>query len=659
MLIFIKKQLLITLSLSIFAVASLSANTLTQTQKYATLSIVSSFLLSNSVKATALDKISNYAESNGASGQPTVADYENIGVTQVTARILVAVNEVVVLKVASEVDTLTELNLLINEVLSTSPVITLIGNSIISLALNSSYIEDNATAIDNIDGDISTSIIISGEVNSSQEGNYTLRYNVKDFDNNTAIEVNRNISISDTNDTSPPTFDGVTNQYNVSVKENQLIAIDINASDDYSIRYSIKDGNSSYFMIDVGTGLVTFKVAPDYESGIHFYTFTVVISDGTNNDERNVSINITNIDDFPPVFASNANVSVDEDTRIAIELNATDTDTITYSIANGDSHLFSIIPSTGVVSFLTLPDYDRAQHSYTFIAIASDSLNETNQTVLITINDLNDEDPVFTMDTNVTVKEEQISAITLTASDLDTNSTLAYTIKDGNASLFKVNTSSGEVQFNTLPDYESGNIFYFFTAKVNDGINSSERNITIHIEEVFETNLKKTGQNISYNKAGAVIPFDNNFSDDGFYQKGQLYAYSRSSAGVVYDNITRLEWQDNISSVFKKWVENIASPNDTTGDTAIEYCNTLVLDGKNNWRLPTYIELETLIDYSLTNSMFDSSFINIKSSFYWTSTKYVDTQNKLTHTWVISAGDAKDNQLSRDNSAFVMCVRNK
>ncbi|MFL0810243.1 MAG: DUF5011 domain-containing protein [Agarilytica sp.] len=67
-----------------------------------------------------------------------------------------------------------------------APVITLLGDNPMNLLVGSEYIEENATAIDNVDGDLSASIVITGEVNIFIEGQYVLTYSVSDAAGNPA-----------------------------------------------------------------------------------------------------------------------------------------------------------------------------------------------------------------------------------------------------------------------------------------------------------------------------------------------------------------------------------------------------------------------------------------------------------------------------------------
>jgi|GEM_PF-6423337 len=78
------------------------------------------------------------------------------------------------------------------------PTITLIGGNVI-VALNATYTEQGATAIDNKDGDISADIVISGTVNTSVVGTYTITYNVSDTAGNAATTVKRTVTVKDAN----------------------------------------------------------------------------------------------------------------------------------------------------------------------------------------------------------------------------------------------------------------------------------------------------------------------------------------------------------------------------------------------------------------------------------------------------------------------------
>ncbi|WP_298497589.1 immunoglobulin-like domain-containing protein, partial [uncultured Algibacter sp.] len=68
------------------------------------------------------------------------------------------------------------------------------------LNVGDTYSEQGATATDDLDGDITASIIIGGDiVNTNLEGTYTVSYNVSDASGNPANEVIRSITVTEAN----------------------------------------------------------------------------------------------------------------------------------------------------------------------------------------------------------------------------------------------------------------------------------------------------------------------------------------------------------------------------------------------------------------------------------------------------------------------------
>ncbi|MBR9915766.1 MAG: DUF5011 domain-containing protein, partial [Algicola sp.] len=77
-----------------------------------------------------------------------------------------------------------------------APVITLNGASTINLNVGSTYTELGATATDNEDGDLTSSIVIGGDtVDPNVLGTYVVTYNVSDAAGNAAVEVTRTVNV--------------------------------------------------------------------------------------------------------------------------------------------------------------------------------------------------------------------------------------------------------------------------------------------------------------------------------------------------------------------------------------------------------------------------------------------------------------------------------
>jgi hypothetical protein len=140
----------------------------------------------------------------------------------------------------------------------------------------------------------------------------------------------------------------------------------------------------------------------------------------------------------------------------------------------------------------------------------------------------------------------------------------------------------------------------------------------------------KTGQTMVY-KTG----------DDGTYQSGTARSYSRSAAGVVTDNATGLEWQDDAVSIRMKW------------SVAGTYCTNLALDG-GGWRLPSIEELVSITDKSRTNPSIDPIFQNVPSYTYWSSTTDASDSSVV---WLVDFFIGIDYWYSKIGSYNVRCVR--
>jgi proteasome assembly chaperone (PAC2) family protein len=156
---------------------------------------------------------------------------------------------------------------------ATVPIITLIGASSIDLNVGDTYNEQGATATDNIDGDITANIVISGVVNTNSAGTYFVNYNVSDAAGNVANQVTRTVNVIA--DTTPPVIvlvgnatinlivgdtyneQGATATDNLDGNLTSSIVIagnvNTNAAGAYSVTYNVSDtaGNAATEVIRV------------------------------------------------------------------------------------------------------------------------------------------------------------------------------------------------------------------------------------------------------------------------------------------------------------------------------------------------------------------------------------------------------------------------
>lgn len=76
----------------------------------------------------------------------------------------------------------------------TAPTITLNGESKITISLNDIYKEEGCKVEDDCDGDITDKVVITGKVDTKQEGEYTITYTVEDSSQNKA-ELTRKVIV--------------------------------------------------------------------------------------------------------------------------------------------------------------------------------------------------------------------------------------------------------------------------------------------------------------------------------------------------------------------------------------------------------------------------------------------------------------------------------
>jgi len=156
---------------------------------------------------------------------------------------------------------------------TTPPVLTLNGDNQVSIELGSIYEDPGANAIDDIDGDISNDVVVSGTIDLSSVGSYTLNYVVTDQAGNESNIESRIVDVYDgsqvTQDITPPvlTLNGsdridveigtsytelgasAIDDYDGDLSDNVVITgtVDVSTLGFYTLEYSATDqaGNQS------------------------------------------------------------------------------------------------------------------------------------------------------------------------------------------------------------------------------------------------------------------------------------------------------------------------------------------------------------------------------------------------------------------------------
>ena len=265
------------------------------------------------------------------------------------------------------------------EVDTTAPVITLNGKKTITLTIGDTYKDAGAIATDNKDGNLTSSIIIDGSVDTSSEGNYTITYNVVDTSGNTATEVSRTVNVTLPADISPPiitlTGGNITlligetyTELGATASDDRDTVVDVNISSNvdtstantYTVTYTAKDhaGNEATPLTRTVTVNAPKNIAP-----------TAVITV----DKMEITVGDT--------VHFSAEESSDEDGQIVRYQWEDDTENI-VSEDNNFTHTFTQAGNFGIK--LLVIDNNNA-HNTTIVHINVSENNDTNISGNITI----------------------------------------------------------------------------------------------------------------------------------------------------------------------------------------------------------------------------------------------------------------------------------
>ena len=322
----------------------------------------------------------------------------------------------------------------------------------------------------------------------------------------TSASANISIDVVSVND--PPTFKDFISSSSIDENILNVLSVTIEDVENDVIGYSLSGNDSDKLSIS-SSGAISFKTNPDFESpsdtnSDNSYEITIEASDGTDTVSDDLVITILDVEnEGNPIIEGLSSQSVNENESIAISFTVTDpqNDTITYSLTGVDKDLFTLT-FDGLNASLTATgkDYESPEDSdtnnvYLISVNFSDDLNTTSQELEVSINNINDNDPVITSANSFTVPENQLSVTTLTASDAD-NDSLTFSISGGDSSALEI-TDSGLLSLKNNPNFEIKNS-YTFTASVTDGLNNISTTITINISDVNEPPVWNTSLQTSF-----------------------------------------------------------------------------------------------------------------------------------------------------------------
>ena len=121
----------------------------------------------------------------------------------------------------------------------------------------------------------------------------------------------------------------------------------------------------------------------------------------------------------------------------------------------------------------------------------------------------------------------------------------------------------------------------------------------------------------------------------------EVIEHTAASASTWIDPLTDLEWQ-------------FESPGRMSWYDAQAYARNLFLDAKDDWRLPTVRELESLLDRSHYRPVMRAVVPFQDTLSYWSATTFGTNKN---NAWIVMFDGAYVLSYYKTNEYYVRCVR--
>ena len=344
-------------------------------------------------------------------------------------------------------------------------------------------------------GQLQTNAALDYETKSS----YSVTVSVSD-ENGGSDSIAVTVNVTDVNEA--PSFP--TERATRSIAENTVSGTNIGTpfqatdpDNGDTLTYSLHRGDATSFRINASTGQLRTHAALDFETKKVYNDLVIRATDSEGNfDAIFVTINVTDVNETPVNNAPNftdgntATRSVAENTASGVNIGsaiaATDADnhTLTYTLGGTDASSFSIVSTSGQLQTNAALNYE-SKSSYSVSVSVSDN-NGGSDSIAVTISVTNvNEAPSFASSTATrSIAENTVSGQNIgsavTATDVDANTTLTYTLGGTDASSFSIVSTSGQLQTSAALDYETKNS-YSVTVTAADGTGEGSLSTSIPV----------------------------------------------------------------------------------------------------------------------------------------------------------------------------------
>jgi hypothetical protein len=377
-----------------------------------------------------------------------------------------------------------------------SPVITMNGDNPINIFIGETYKDAGATALDDVDGNLTDRITVTGTVNTLVPGTYTITYYVIDNGGNEATET-RTITIIDN---VPPTITFVPDGNNTYAKE-RIVTInvtDLGIVDNNSLKYVWTTSELEPSLDDLKTSFTNNQTVSTPSDVTGSYYLWVIAKDTKGNETIKRS-ELFNLDNTAPV------ITLTGINPVTINAGSTYSDA-GATASDAHSGISGNVIVTGIVNVNVIG-------TYTVTYAISDKAGNEAVSVTRTINVVDNSAPTVAFGTNGNSTYAKNRNTTVTVSDTHSAidiSSLKYqwstnTTTPSEASFSTTFTNGGTI---SSPAGVTGGYYLWILAKDTKG------NTTIIRTNVF--NLDNTAPVITMSGTTPVtISVDSSYNDAG------------------------------------------------------------------------------------------------------------------------------------------------
>jgi subtilisin family serine protease len=446
----------------------------------------------------------------------------------------------------------------VNVVDTTVPEITLIGDELIKIIVGTEYEDAGATAEDNYDGDITTEINTTNDVDFNTIGTYTILYNVSDSSGNDAIEVSRIVEVL------PPDTEAPV----ITLLGDATLDIEVNS--DYVDEGATAEDN---FDGDISTQIVIENL-PD-TSILGTYIITYNVQDAAGNDAQEVIRAVDVVDTTAPII----NLKGDQD--VTIEVNSNYTDAGATALDNYDGVITANIAKEGVVN-------ENEVGSYPITYDVSDSSGNRAEQVTRIVNVVDTTKPVITLTGDAYILVEtgnnysdpgasatdnydgDITSNIVTINPVDTNAPNTYIVtynvtdRNNNPALevireVKVNTSPITENISTIAE-EGKSLDINLLGIDNDGD-----------ELVYSTNTTQNGSVSVVGSTATYTPRDGFYGIDSFTYTANDGFVDSDPASVTIEVFPYLNTEEFFFSISEDTEIQVSLVRDQTDYATLSY----------------------------------------------------------------------------------------